>query len=147
MISESRLTKNDGYVRPKKTLQDKLTAAEIKEKLEDYVEVDDLENVKLTTHLRYFTKVKRNGKVTKKFRIGGFLKNKVNLPVFVVLTNGNKSWSVQVKDAIFFRKLSMEELKDQFLEEIEDIRDELKKVKKQNKRLKEKVKELKKQIT
>ena len=36
MISEARLSKKDGYKRPKKTMQDKLTAAEIKEKLEDY---------------------------------------------------------------------------------------------------------------
>ena len=46
---------NDGYKRPKKTLTDKLSAEEIKNKLEDYIEVEDISKVPLNSHLRYFT--------------------------------------------------------------------------------------------
>lgn len=144
MLSEQRLSKSDGYKRPKKTLQDKLTATEIKEKLEDYVEVDDIGKVLLNTHIRYFSKVKVDGKIKKKFRLGGFLKNKNSSDRFVILTNGKASWSVQVKGTIFFRKLSEEELKEQYEDEIEDLRDEITKLKKENKKLKLKIKELKK---
>ena len=38
-----------------KTLQDKLTKEEIKEKLEDYIEVEDINKVPLNTHIRYFS--------------------------------------------------------------------------------------------
>jgi hypothetical protein len=46
---------NDGYKRPKKTLTDKLSAEEIKDKLEDYIEVEEIGQVPLNSHLRYFT--------------------------------------------------------------------------------------------
>ena len=143
MITEARLSKKDGYIRPKKTMQDKLTATEIKEKLEDYVEVDDIDSVPLNTHIRYFTKVKKDGKTKKLFRMGGFLKNKTNSTKYVILTNGRASWSVQIKDSIFFRKLNMDEMKEQYEDEIEDLQDEVKKLKKENKKLKETIKKLK----
>ena len=45
---------NDDYKRPKKTMQDKLNSSkeDIKSKLEDYVEVEDIGEVPLNTHLR-----------------------------------------------------------------------------------------------
>ena len=63
---------NDDYKRPKKTMTDKLTAEEIKSKLEDYIEVEDISKVPLNTHIRYFTEVqdekkkKKNKKIKKK---------------------------------------------------------------------------------
>ena len=66
MITEKRLSINDGYQRPK-TVQDKLTATEIKEKLEDYVEVEDISTVPLNTHIRYFSKIKQKQVKLKKF--------------------------------------------------------------------------------
>ena len=120
-------------------MQDKLTAVEIKEKLEDYVQIKNFDNVLLNTHIRYFTKVKKNKKVKKVFRLGGFLKNKNNKDLYVVLTNGKASWSVQVKDSIFFRKLNLDEIKEQYEDEIDELKYQLKKYKKENKRLREKL--------
>lgn len=113
-----RLNK-DEYTRPKMTFTDKLTNDDIETLLEDYKQVDDINKVPVGTHLRYFTV--KNG--VKKFRTGGLLYNNVGLPKFVVLTNGNKSWSVQVKDTVFFKKMSITEIK----EEYDDIIDELEK--------------------
>ena len=45
----------DNYKRPKKTYTDKLTDDDIKAKLEDYVEVNDISMVPLNSHVRYFT--------------------------------------------------------------------------------------------
>ena len=47
------------------------------------------------------------------FRLGGFL-SKVNLTQgYVVLNNGNLSWSVQLKNSIFFEKMSFIDFKRQ----------------------------------
>ena len=46
---------NDDYKRPRKTLTDKLSPEEIKNKLEDYIEVEEISKVPLNSHLRYFT--------------------------------------------------------------------------------------------
>ena len=46
---------DDNYKRPKQTYTDKLTDEDIKAKLEDYIEVDDISKVPLNTHVRYFT--------------------------------------------------------------------------------------------
>ena len=137
MITEKRLSVNDGYQRPKKTVQDKLTASEIKEKLEDYIEVDNISNVPLNTHIRYFSKIKqKSGKIKKVFRLGGFLKNKNNAEKFVILTNGSASWSVQVKTSIFFRKMTISEIKEQYEDEIEDLHKKIRRLKLQVKKLK-----------
>lgn len=137
MITEKRLSVNDGYKRPKKTVQDKLTASEIKEKLEDYIEVDNISNVPLNTHIRYFSKIKqKSGKIKKVFRLGGFLKNKNNAEKFVILTNGSASWSVQVKTSIFFRKMTISEIKEQYEDEIEDLHKKIRRLKQQVKKLK-----------
>ena len=138
MITESRLSKNDGYKRPTKTLQDKLTAIEIKEKLEDYVQIKNFDNVQLNTHIRYFSKIKDGKKTKKIFRFGGFLKNKVNVDKYVILSNGKSSWSVQVENTVFFRKLTLDEIKEQYEDEIDDLKLIIKNLKKKNKKLKDK---------
>ena len=80
---------NDDYKRPKKTLTDKLSAEEIKNKLEDYIEVEDISKVPLNSHLRYFTEKydEKKKKSSKVFRLGGFLVNKNNYDKYVVLSN------------------------------------------------------------
>ena len=94
------------YKRPKVTHQEKLSAEEIEEKLEGYVKVDDIAEVPLNTHMRYFTITKDGSHV---FRLGGFLQNKQNAEKYVMLGNGKQVWSVQVKDSIFYRKMSHKE--------------------------------------
>lgn len=103
------------YKRPKTTYQEQLTVAQVEEKLQGYqkVTVDELAEVPLNTHMRYF--VDENGDA--KFRTGGFLDNKQNCDTYIILTNGKVKWSVQVKGAIFYKKMSQKE-------EIETIRSE-----------------------
>jgi len=106
----SKFTKKIGsdtsYKRPKKTIQEQLTAEEIAERLQGYERVDDIIEVPLNTHLRYFT-MEDDGKQV--FRMGGFLQNKQNADKYVYLSNGSISWSVQTDKTIFFRKLSHKE--------------------------------------
>ena len=97
---------NDGYKRPKKTFQDKLTPKQIQELLVDYVEVENIKDVPIDTHIRYFVKEKNK----KLFRTGGFLLNKAKSDKYIILTNRKISWSVDTKKSILFRKLSGKEL-------------------------------------
>lgn len=104
--SISKLGDDKSYKRPKKTLQEKLSADEIDEKLQGYDVVDDIDDVALNTHVRYFIRGEDNVPL---FRTGGFLSNKTNCEKYIMLTNGKNIWSVQVKDTIFYKKLSQKE--------------------------------------
>lgn len=94
------------YKRPDVTYQEKLTNEEIADKMKGYVKVDDVSDVPLNTHIRYFT-IGENGE--KKFRSGGFLKIKTDPDRYVILTNGKVDWPVQISESILFRKLSHNE--------------------------------------
>jgi hypothetical protein len=98
-----RLGDDKTYKRPDVTYQEKLTKEEIKEKLDGYVKVIDINDVPLNTHMRYFIIDKDGNKV---FRTGGMLQNKDNADTYVILSNGKLSWSVQIENAIFFKKLT-----------------------------------------
>ena len=88
-IKTTRLSKSK-YDRPTKTLTDSLqTNAKMKEKLENYQRVDDIDDVSLSTHVRYVTL--KDG--VQRFCLGGLLVKKHSK--YVVLSNGNFSWSVQ----------------------------------------------------
>jgi hypothetical protein len=118
----------------KKTFTENLTKEEINEKLEDYKLVDDISKVPLDTHLRYF--VKKNNEML--FRMGGNLKRNLDLPNFIVLKNAiGTEWSVQVKDTIFYKKMSIKEIKEEYDGIISDLHNKIKK-------LKTKIKELEK---
>ena len=138
---------DDSYKRPKKTLTDKLSAEEIKEKLEDYIEVEDISKVPLNTHIRYFTEKedKDKKKKIKVFRLGGFLVNKNNYDKYVVLSNvpdtgvinaNKKTWSANTKTSIFYRKQNLDEIKEQYQDELDELYDEVDNLKKQMKKLK-----------
>lgn len=139
----NRLSNDDN--KPKTTYQDKLTPKEIKEKLEEYKKVDDISKVSLNAHLRYFTV---NDKGEKQFRLGGFL-TKIDVEKgYVVLSNGKLSWSVQLKNSIFFQKMTFQELKKELKEDIEKkYKEDLKVLKDENKKLKNALKEIKSQAT
>jgi hypothetical protein len=107
----TRLNK-DTYNKPSETYTERLTKDDIKEQLKDYVKVDDIKTVPLGTHLRYFTVV--GGKQV--FRLGGYMINNNGLPNYIVLSNGKMTWSVQTKNAVFFRKLSVNEIKKEVVE-------------------------------
>jgi hypothetical protein len=118
----------------KKTFTENLTKEEINEKLEDYKLVDDISTVALDTHLRYF--IKKDNEML--FRMGGNLKRNLDLPKFIVLKNAlGTEWSVQVKDTVFYKKMSIKEIKEEYDDIISDLHDKIKK-------LKAKIKELEK---
>lgn len=137
---------DDNYKRPKKTFTDKLTDDEIKAKLEDYVEVEDISMVPLNTHLRYFTeRINEKKKKEKVFRLGGFLVNKSNYEKYVILSNspetgimnlGKKTWSVNTQTSIFYKKQTIDEIKEEYELEIEELKDQIKFLKKEIKKLK-----------
>ena len=123
-----RLTRDTNYQRPKKTYQDKLTPDQIEEKLEEYIKVDDITKVPLNSHMRYFTLNKKTNK--KEFRLGGFLTNRDNPDKYVILSNGSISWSVQVDNSIFFKKMTIKDLKKEYEDKIESLENENNKLKK-----------------
>ena len=130
--------KDTEYSKPKKTFTEKLNSDEnsIKDKLDDYVQVEDIFKVPLGTHIRYYKN--ENGK--KKFVLGGKLINNNGLPKYIVLTNGKYTWSVQLDTVVtFFRKMSIAEIKKDY----EDMIDELDK---KNENLKKIIKEQQDQI-
>ncbi len=119
------------YKRPNITYQEKLTPEEISKKLDGYEKVDDIADVPLNTHIRYFI-IQEDG--TEIFRTGGFLHNKTNAEKYVMVSNGKNIWSVQVANTIFFRKMSQKEeiaaIRQQYdtkLKEKDQIIDKLKK--------------------
>ena len=113
---------NDQYVRPAKTRQDMYTADEIKQFLEDYEQVDNINEIALNTHLRYFSIVTTGKKKEKKFRRGGMLvKNDPKQP-FIVLSNGTSSWSVQKDNSDFYRKRTLDEIKAGYEDDIDDLK-------------------------
>ena len=138
---DNRLTYNDDdYIRPNVTYTDKLTAEEIKEKLRYYKQVKstkELSKIPLHTQIKYF-KIDNNDS---KFRIGGRLKSKKNADTYIVLYNNKKSWSVDTQHAIFFKKMTAEEMEKQSKERIQqlenqisDLKSDFNKVKKENKK-------------
>ena len=129
-----RLARDTNYNRPKKTYQDTLTNDEIKEKLKEYKKVTDIRKVVIGTHLRYFTKDKDNNKV---FRLGGFLTKFGEDYKYVILSNGQISWSVQNNaNTDFWAKMNNKEIietvEDTKTEEAKNIEDKYKKLKEKN---------------
>ena len=88
--------------------------------------------------MRYFiTSIdKKTGNVTRKFRLGGVLANKDNADKYIILSNGTFSWSVQVNTAIFFKKMTIDEIKEEYEDIIHDKNLEIKQLKKEIKLLK-----------
>ena len=131
---EAEPYKKNGFERPEITYTDQLSKEEIQEKLADYSKVEDIYKVPLGVHLRYF--LNKDGQTL--FRMGGQLFKNNGLPDYVILKSGtNAQWSVQVKDAIFYRKMTITEIKQEYddiikkkNEKIQALKDKLKKYEK-----------------
>ena len=108
-----RLTRDTSYKPPEKTYQDTLSDIEISKKLEDYTRVKsgDVFTIPLNTHVRYFSTNPKTGE--KQFRLGGIITKFGDNGEYVVLSNGTLSWSVQIKNTIFYKKLTINEIKEQ----------------------------------
>lgn len=126
-----------------KSYQDSLSPDQIKKKLEEYQQVDDIKEVPLNTHLRYFTFNPKTGK--KQFRLGGFL-SKID-EEYVILNNGEFSWSVQIDKTVFFKKVSFSDMKEELILEIsKKYEKKIAKLVEENQNLKETIKKIKNQI-
>lgn len=129
------------YQRPAETYTDTLTDEQIKAKLENYIKVTDISALQKDTHIRYYniTMDKGSKSVKKEFRMGGFLlqKGPGPDPAYIVLTNGYVNWSVQTKDAVLYRKMTVEEVKDQYDGYIDQLKEANGKLYQQNKKFKE----------
>jgi hypothetical protein len=121
-----------------KTHTDNLTKEQIKDLLEDYNQVKNINDVAIGTHLRYFSKVGNENK----FRMGGNLK--LIEKEYVILKNAvNVEWSVQMNDTTFFKKMTNKDIKQEYDNIIEDLHEKIKKLKSENKLLKSENTELK----
>ena len=140
-----RLSRDSTYKKKKGgSYQENLSPDEIKKKLEEYSQVDDISKVPLQSHIRYFTINPKTGE--KQFRLGGFLAKIDPGMKFIICQNGTFSWSVQIKNSVFFVKLTFSELKEELIEKIsKNFEAEIKSLKKENKKLKQTLKEIKKQ--
>lgn len=122
----TRLGADKAYKKPDVTFQEQLTKEQIAEKMDGYEKVDDIMEVSLGTHLRYFLFDKAGNA---SFRTGGTLSNKTNGTVYVVLSNGTHTWCVQVNNAKFYRKLThteeMDNLHDAYREKIDALESKL----------------------
>jgi hypothetical protein len=121
----------DKYVKTGDEIQNKLTADDIELLLEEYEEVNDPTELKVGVHVRYYTLVqnKRSKTYEKVFRMGGNIIKIDPEYRYVVISNGKISWSVQVADTDFYRKMTIQDIK-QFYENILDEKDlEIKKYK------------------
>lgn len=110
----------DGYVRPKVTAAEMLTAEQIKERLKNYekVQKDDLYKLVDGDKVRYF-KVEGDGNF--KYRPGGFVL--VNsAPDYLVLTNNGANWSVQLDDNVIFKAIDIDEIEEKHKIEISDLK-------------------------
>tara|TARA_Y100000590_G_scaffold202423_1_gene229909 strand:+ start:2140 stop:2817 length:678 start_codon:yes stop_codon:yes gene_type:complete len=106
--------KNTDFIRPKITLTDTLqSTSAMREKLKNYIRVNNIDDVRLGTHVRYVTW--KNGK--QRFCLGGILKEVHS--AYVKLANKSFHWSVQkqhfdnnrtiIFNTVFFRVLSKSE--------------------------------------
>jgi len=129
---------NSNFNRPKTTYTDTLqNKKSMQEKLKNYERVDEIEDVAISTHVRYVTLDKDKKQV---FRLGGLLK-KIHSK-YVSLSNGTFTWSVQryhyenqgdeepIFETVFFRIIPKEEryisvIKDQE-QRIKDLESKLK---------------------
>ena len=138
-VTTKRLNNSNGN----KSYQDSLSPAEIKKKLEEYQQVSETDDVKIGTHLRYFTFNPSTGK--KQFRLGGFL-SKTDKD-YIVMNNGEFSWSVQKDKTVFFKKLSFGDLKEELVEKIsKKYEKKIIELTEENVKLKNALKTIKKQL-
>jgi len=101
------------YVRPMLTYTDKLSKEQVKELLIDYEQIKSLEqlkNIPAGTHIRYFEYKDKE----LKFRTGGILTVVSGIPEYLILSSGKLSWSVQINKCIFFKRITIKQVREEF---------------------------------
>jgi hypothetical protein len=148
MIPTKKIARTN-YQRPQQTFQENLSRQQIKEQLKEYKECTDITMLSVGCHVRYFSYDPKTKK--KLFRLGGSI-NKIDPEYrFIILSNGTISWSVQIANTTFWKKLTESEYKEELKEEIrkeimtEDVESSSnKKLEKENSELKKELKEISK---
>jgi hypothetical protein len=103
----------DNYIKTGNELQENLTEDDIKILLEDYTEINEQNELKLGMHVRYYTiKVDKYGNQTKLFRMGGNIIKIDNEYRYLILSNNYVSWSVQINNSIFYKKMTLQDIKN-----------------------------------
>lgn len=126
----------------KKNTSTKLSEKEIVQKLKEYTRVSDITTVPIGTHLRYFTVDSKGNKL---FRLGGFLNKIVLNDGYIVLGNNKITWSVQLKNAIIFKKMDYNELKKKIESKVKvKYLKKIRKLEEENENLKKSLKEIRK---
>ena len=111
-MSKNKSLVNDKYKKPAITATELLSHDEINERLKNFYRVkpDDISNLSINTRIQYF-QVSKDGNY--KYRTGGTLiVNKA--PVYLILSNGRKNWSVQLKSHIIFAGHDIEKVKEEY---------------------------------
>jgi len=138
MIPIKKLTQDDKYIRPEKTITESIqTKKDIEEKLNDFEEItdEDLNFINVNTLLRYISYDKQNKKEL--FRFGGLLV-KVNKDYLILAGKEGLRFSVQrytrndkneiIHTTRFFKKIKETEvLKNQLDEVLEKSADKIEK--------------------
>lgn len=139
-----RLSRDTSYKQPEKTYQQTLSIEDINKKLIDYEKIKstDIFKIPLNTHIRYFS---INPKTKEKqFRMGGILTKFGDNGQYIVLSNGTFSWSVQVASSIFYKKLNLNEIKEQVeINTQQSVQKDMEDIIKENKDLKKMLKQIK----
>lgn len=127
------------FEKKRDTLERTLTDEEINNLLEDYAEVDDPTSIEIDTHVRYFTIVYENGRASKIFRLGGKLFSISPDNDYLILKHGNNVIQVQVQDTIFYKQLSIAEIKKEYEIILDKFEDEILELKEINRNLYDKL--------
>lgn len=111
----TRISK-DKYNKSDSDIQSKLTSEEIHILLKDYIEISDIEELKVGIHIRYYTyNLETNQKL---FRMGGNIIKIDHNNKYIVLSNGNISWCVQIGNSIIYKKMNIEDIKNLYEEKL-----------------------------
>jgi hypothetical protein len=139
-IKLQKITK-DNYVKTGNEIQSNLTQEDIEILLEEYEEIDNINQLSPGIHIRYYTIIKKkNGDINKLFRMGGTI-IKIDLDKkYIVLSNNRLTWCVQIEQTIFYKKMSIQDVKHFYENELDENEIELKKYKSYIDRLKTELK-------
>ena len=126
----------DNYIKTGNEIQENLTEDDIKILLEDYTEVNDYKELKLGMHIRYYTiKLDKYGNQTKLFRMGGNIIKIDDEYRYLILSNNKISWSVQLNNNIFYKKMSLQDIKNIYDAKLDEKRFYINKLNKSYKKL------------
>lgn len=121
----TRLTETD-YTGP--SIQQKLSDQEIKELMEQYTRINDINTIPLYSNIRYFSLKDKEGNPCRLFRFGGILTKKDTEKGYIVLantlqnSNGRKrTWCVQLNAAELYRKKTAKDIVDEFIEPYNEV--------------------------